>query len=133
MGEYRCANQVVVTVYSIRSPHRRNGMGSVRGVHGRFIEPIGQRQPLTRWGKFVVARCRTAAVQDRTEGIVAKIFGCDASNVGLDELADFLLERQLAEQRADARLEGSIGRERGRFLGPHSGMDYSRGFGGRRT
>jgi hypothetical protein len=58
---------------------------------------------------------------------VPKIIRCDASDVGLDELADFLLERHLAKQLADARLQSGIGSESGRLLGPQGGVDHSCG------
>src|SRR5439155_17662738 len=56
MRKYSCTHNIVVTVHSVRSPHRRNWMRSMRGIHRRVIEPIGECQPLTRWGKFVIAR-----------------------------------------------------------------------------
>ena len=59
-----------------------------------------------------------------------EIIRCDASNVGLDELADLLLERHLAEQCADARLEGRIRCESRWTFGPPGGVDRGRGLRG---
>ena len=59
-----------------------------------------------------------------------KIIRCDAANVGLDELADLLLERHLAEQLTDARFERGVGSQGGRLLGPQGGVD-ARGCAGK--
>ena len=52
-----------------------------------------------------------------------KIIRCDAANVGLDELADLLLERHFAQVVIDARFERGVGSKGGRLLRPQSGVD----------
>ncbi len=54
-----------------------------------------------------------------------KIIRCDAANVGLDQLADLLLERHLAEQLTDARLERGVRSKGGRLFGPQGGVNVA--------
>ena len=48
---------------------------------------------------------------------MSKNIGCDAANVGLDELADLLPERHFARALTDTRLGGGVGGRAGGFTG----------------
>jgi hypothetical protein len=109
-------------------------MRPVRRVHRGVIEPVCKSEPLTRWSKFVPIRRRVAAVQDGAKAKVAQIFGSDAGDVGLDELADLLLERHDPDQCGHPGLESRVGDECGPHGGPLIGMHHLNSsdiFGGR--
>ena len=49
-----------------------------------------------------------AAAQDGAEPVFLDLFGCDRTIVGLNDLADFLLEGHFGHEIVDARLDGGI-------------------------
>ena len=55
---------------------------------------------------------------------MAQFFRGDAGDVGLDELADLLLECHARNHRGDTRFERGIGSERGTDCGPETGMNH---------
>src|SRR5690348_7705256 len=93
----------------IRAPDRGNRVRAVYGrTHAGVIEPIRQREPLTRSSELVTARRGVASVETGAEGKVAQIIGSGAGDVGLDNLSDFLLERHPRQHCRDTRLQRRI-------------------------
>ncbi len=108
MGEDCCPDYVVVPVDRVRPPDRRDRMLAMRGVDRGVIEPVCRGQPLTCRSEIVVAWTGVTAVQDRAEGIVAQFIRGDAVDVGLNDLADLLLDGHVRKQRVDASVECRI-------------------------
>ncbi len=66
---------------------------------------------------------------------MAKIFRSDAVDIGLDQLADLLLDGHVGQQRPDARFDGRIGpqgrRNDGPLVGVHGAPGLTRRSAGR--
>src|SRR3569833_4585603 len=112
MRENCRAHDIVVAMDRIGPPNGGNRVWTLRGrIHGGLIEPIRQREPLTRWSELIAVRRGVTAVENGAEGKVAQIIRSDAGDVGLDDLSDFLLQRHPRQQSGDTRLERRIGSE----------------------
>ena len=110
MRKHRRTADACVAVHGIdaeQDGYRRMRRGSIR--HRRAVERIHQLKPVPGAGAHIVARCRIAAGQDRTELVLAQIVRFDRADIGLDQLADFLLAAhagdELIDQMSDLRID----------------------------
>jgi hypothetical protein len=87
------AEYVGVAVNGVGSPDDRNRHTAVRGIHRRFPEGIGQRQPVVHRGPSLAIRLHAAAVEDRAETVLANILWFEMTDFALNHLSDLVLDR----------------------------------------
>ena len=102
----------------------RNARAAAARCHAEFTHHLC---PFGGIGAFIAVRSGIAPGEDRAERIFGKVCRGDCADIGLDQLADFLLQRHFGQQRIDLRFGGRIG-NRGRAfgLGPQRCMGQSR-------
>ena len=107
--EKRRTVDVVVSVDGVGAPDHRDLDRHV-GRHRRFVEFVGQLEPIVDAGMHVHARPGAAAVQDRADVILANLVGLDRPDVRLGHLPDLLLERHPSDDRANPGVQRGIRR-----------------------
>ena len=107
--EQRRADDIVMTVDRVRSPHHRDARQVAVRAHRRIIIGVGRRDPRRCRAEFIAAGRRTAAVEDRAQMISRDVIGGRAADIALDDLADLLFERHRRDQRVDSLLDRGLG------------------------
>ena len=130
--QQRGADHVVVTVHRVQAPDDRDRHAALGGVHRRFPEGVGKGQPIRRRRALLVAGPAAAAVEDRAEAVGLDLRRRHVVDLGLDDLADLVLDRHCCEELRDRPLDLGIRRHRARHLRPARGIDRG-GPGGRQT
>ncbi len=91
------ADDVTHAVYRIRTPNNGNTGAAVGFIDRGVVIVVGHLDPVGNGGIFVAIRCRTAAIQDRSQVIVSDIVGGHFIDLGLENLADFFFQRHLCQ------------------------------------
>ena len=81
-------------------------------VHRGVPELIRQREPSGGGRAQIAAGSRVAAIEHAAQMKLAHVFRCHRANVGLNQLADALLERECSENGFNARLKRFVTRSR---------------------
>ena len=120
--EHRCPHHIVVAMNRVGAPDQRDLHRHVGGQR-RLRIGIGQTGPVGQAGVLVHPRPGPAAVQDRTDVVLAHLIGRDRADFGLGHLPDLLLQRHPRHDLRDPRLHGRIDRL-GRRAGRKRGDDF---------
>ena len=107
MREDRGACDIVVAVHGVRAPDQRDPRA---GAHRSVPKCVSEIEPRSRRRAHVPARRGIAAVEDGAQAILAHVIGRHRADVGLDDLADLVLERKRRDDLFQARLERLIRR-----------------------
>ena len=110
--EQRRTDDIVVAVHGVDAEQDRYRRVAAGRVHRCGVERVGHRQPFGRRCEFVAVRTGIAAGEDRAEPILAHVVRRDAADIGLDDLPDFFLDREFAEDGLDAALKRGIAFQR---------------------
>ncbi len=101
------SNHVVVPVHGVYAEHQ--GDPGARPRRGGCAELPGHLDPGHGRRSLVTARRGITAGQDRPEGIVSQVGGCDRADIGLNHLADLLFQRHPRQQGRDEGFRWGIG------------------------
>ena len=125
------ADDVVVAVHRVDAEDGRDRGMARPALGGHGTERVRERQPFGGRGAVVAAGRGVAAGQDRAQRVVAQVLRRDGADVGLDHLADLLLEAEALHQLGDEGLGPGVGQAL-RARGPRPLLRMG-GFGPRRN
>ena len=109
------AGDIVVTVDRIDAEDDRDRNAIRLRTQGHGTKIADQLRPVSRGRTFIAVRPAVPAGEDRAERVGFEVLGRDRADVGLDELADLLLDRHFRDQRIDARFGFGVGDRGGAF------------------
>ncbi len=126
MRKYRRPDDIAMTVDGVGAPDNRNSGPAAAGINRCLIKGVRESKPLFRRRKFIIIRCRIAAIQDRSEMIALGVFWRNTGDIGLDDLANFFFNGHARDNGIDARFHCSIQRIGPIGTRPNFGMDGGR-------
>jgi hypothetical protein len=121
-GKITAPSRLLWTVHRVDAEHQRDRDVTWAGRQRSRVETAREFQPLPRRRTIVAIRTAIAAGENRAERVAREIFRYHCADVGLDNLADFVLEAHASDQFVDSRLGIRLD-EAGAFrLRPHLRM-----------